>query len=261
MRILFTALTFLMFTFPALAGMPVNYQDGNVELQGYVAAPETNVETAPIVMIVHQWKGLGDYEKKRADMLADLGYVAFAIDMYGEGIRPETTEAAGKESGKYKNNPDLARGRLSAALTAARNLNIGDENQIAVMGYCFGGTMALELARMGADVDGVVSFHGGLGTESPAKEDSVIPEIIVHHGAADPHVPPEQVNAFMKEMEPARPDFTFYSYADAVHAFTEKEAGNDPSTGVAYNAQADQKSWARTLAFFERIFAENAKPD
>lgn len=255
MRVLFTFLFTFFFIASASAGAPITYKDGDTVLEGYVAAPENNTGTAPIVMIVHQWKGLGDYEKKRADMLADLGYVAFAIDMYGQGIRPADTEQAGAESSKYKDNPDLARSRLNAALETARNLELGNPEHIAIIGYCFGGTMALELARSGADIDGAVSFHGGLNTKKPAQQDSVKAEIEVHHGAADPHVPAEQVDAFMREMEDSGTDFAFYAYKDAVHAFTEKETGNDPSTGVAYNANADQKSWDRTLAFLNRKFS------
>ena len=255
MRILFSLILTVLFIVPAAAGVPITYQDGSTTLQGYVAAPENNRGTAPIVMIVHQWKGLGDYEKMRADELAKLGYVAFAIDMYGADIRPDTTEGAKTQSSKYKNDNQLTQSRLKAALETARGLEMGDASKIAIIGYCFGGTMALEMARMGADIDGVVSFHGGLGTDNPAKENSVIPEIEVHHGAADPHVKPEEVDAFMREMESAGTDFSFYAYKDAVHAFTEKHAGNDPSTGAAYNAHSDEKSWARLKDFLKLIFS------
>ncbi len=256
MRILLTLAFTILFTASAMAGAPISYNDGETELQGYVSAPTENAGTTPIVMIVHQWKGLGDYEKKRADMLADQGYVAFAIDMYGKDIRPETTDEAKTQSSKYKGNPDLARSRLNAALATARTLELGSPDDIAIIGYCFGGTMALKLARTGADIDGAVSFHGGLNTDKPAEKDSIKAEIEVHHGAADPHVPPEQVDAFMREMEDSGTDFAFYAYDGAVHAFTEKHAGNDPSTGAAYDANADQKSWARTLDFLKRKFAE-----
>lgn len=258
MRIFTLFSFFILLSLPltAHAGSNITYMDGKTELQGYVAAPEHNTGTAPIVMIVHQWKGLGEYEMKRADMLADQGYVAFAIDMYGKGIRPETMQQAKTESSKYKDDVYLARGRLLAALNTAKKLEIGNPQDIAIIGYCFGGTMALEMARTGADIDGVVSFHGGLGTKKPAEKDTVKAEIEVHHGSDDPHVPAEDVNTFMQEMQNAGTDFSFYAYEDAVHAFTEKHAGNDPSTGAAYNEHADKKSWARLLTFLDRKFGD-----
>ena len=195
------SLLFAVCLFIPTAAQALNYNDGDTALTGYLATPENNADKAPIIMIVHQWKGLGEYEKKRADMLADLGYVAFAIDMYGRDVRPATTEAAKTESGKYKNDLNLAHSRLQAALQTARNLNVGDPDKIAIIGYCFGGTMALEAARMGADVEGVVSFHGGLGTSRPIAENAGPPEIEVHHGAADPMVSAAEVDAFMQEIE------------------------------------------------------------
>jgi alpha-beta hydrolase superfamily lysophospholipase len=147
----FLFILMLFIVTPALAGDTVLYRDGTVVLEGYLARAET--ENAPVVLIVHQWKGLGAYEKSRADMLAAAGYNAFAIDMYGQGVRPSAPEEAGAQAGKYKNDPVLARGRLNAALDFAKALDGVDPSRIAIMGYCFGGTMALELARSGADID------------------------------------------------------------------------------------------------------------
>lgn len=242
----------MLLTPPALANSVV-YQDGDTVLEGYVALPDNTDQPAPLVLIVHQWKGLGEYEKNRADMLADKGYAAFAIDMYGQDIRPETTEDAGAESAKYKNDPALARGRLKAALAHGHTLANIDHDNIAIIGYCFGGTMALELARSGADIDGAVSFHGGLVTKAPAASDVIKAEIAVHHGADDPHVKTEEINDFMQEMNGAGIDYAFYGYKDAVHSFTERAAGDDPSTGAAYNAAADRKSWQRSLDFLDRV--------
>ncbi|MCB9990963.1 MAG: dienelactone hydrolase family protein [Rhodospirillales bacterium] len=241
---------------PAIAGENVTYQDGDTVLEGYWA-PSSCAETVPsqIVMIVHQWKGLGDYEKGRADQLAGLCYDAFAIDMYGKDIRPETREDAARQSSLYKDDPDLARNRLKAALSFARQKAGKETAPVAVMGYCFGGTMALELARSGADIKGAISFHGGLSTKKPVTEPGIITASVqVHHGAADPYVPQADVDTFMQEMDAANADWILTQYAGAVHAFTEKEAGDDPSTGVAYNEKADKRSWDATIGFLEEIF-------
>lgn len=238
----------------AKAGETITYKDGDTVLEGYLA--RTAKKDAPVVLVVHQWKGLGPYEKGRADMLAKEGYNAFAIDMYGQGVRAANIEEAGKLAGIYKGDPELARQRIAAALAHARTLENADTKRIAVMGYCFGGTMALELARSGADFDGVVSFHGGLASKAPATTQGVIkPSVLVLHGAADPFVKPDEVKTFRDEMNTARADWVFTEYAYAVHSFTEKEAGNDPGKGAAYNALADARSWTAALDFLKDVFS------
>ena len=251
------AFILMMFmTAPAFAGETLTYADDDTTLEGYLARADD--DNAPLVLIVHQWKGLGAYEKQRADKLAAAGFNAFAIDMYGKDIRPKTTEEATAESSVYKNDPVLARKRLNAALTYVRTLTGVDDSRIAIIGYCFGGTMALELARSGADILSAVSFHGGLATKStPSAPGSIKASILVHHGAADPFVPQEEVHLFMEEMNTANADWALTQYADAVHSFTEREAGNDPSKGAAYNQKADIRSWASTLDFL----AETLKPE
>lgn len=250
------ALTFIPLS--AYAGETVSYKDGNVELEGYWSASTCKTsEPAPVVLVIHQWKGLGAYEKRRSDMLADLCYNAFAVDMYGKGIRPANTNDAGKEATKYKTNSPLARQRINAALDYAKTRAGVDSSKIAAIGYCFGGTMALELARSGADIDGVVSFHGGLSTPQPlTKPDIIKASVQINHGADDPLVSAEEVNNFIKEMNTAKADWSLTSYAHAVHSFTEKEAGNDPSKGVAYNEKADIRSWANATAFLKEIFGK-----
>lgn len=238
---------------PALAGTPLLYKDGDTVLEGYFARAENTETPAPVVVIVHQWKGLGAYEKHRADMLAAKGYNAFAIDMYGQGIRPQTPEDAGREASLYKNDPALARRRLHAALETVRQMS-SIAPQIAIIGYCFGGTMALEAARAGEELSAAISFHGGLGTMAPAAENAIKPMLLVHHGADDPFVPAAEVVAFEQEMQNAHARLTFYSYPGAVHSFTEKEAGNDPAKGAAYNKDADTLSWQRSLSFLEKTF-------
>lgn len=236
------------------AAQDFTYTHDGYVLEGYVVSPNTSKYPGnrPVVLVVHQWKGLGAYEKSRAEMLAELGYIAFAVDIYGQGIRPKTQAEAAAESAKYKNNPDLARGRMRAALEAINLIANADSNKVAVIGYCFGGTMALELARSGVDFKAAVSFHGGLATEQRAMPGAVQPAIQVHHGDIDPYVTPEEVASFKQEMATAEADWHFISYSDAVHSFTEKAAGDDPSKGVAYNARADQRSWVYTLAFLSQ---------
>lgn len=237
-------------------GEAITYNHGDTTLEGYWVNSQCENETPdPLVLIVHQWKGISDHERGRADMLSKECYNAFVIDMYGQGIRPEDSNAAGAESSKYKNDPELARSRMQNAL--AFGLDKSGATQSAIMGYCFGGTMALELARSGANIEGAISFHGGLSSKAPATEDGAIKaSVLVHHGDADPHVKAEEVNAFLKEMRDVNADWYFTRYADAVHAFTQKSAGDDPSTGAAYNEKADQRSWQATLDFLDEIFAE-----
>jgi dienelactone hydrolase len=252
-----TALITLLFATPAWAGETVQYRDGDLVLEGYFAPSQCGEGKAPVVLIVHQWMGLGDYEKSRADMLAEKCYNAFAVDMYGQGVRPTTKAAAGAQSSIYKNSPAMARGRMNAALDYVRRRTDVDPTRVAAIGYCFGGTMALELARSGAPLDAAISFHGGLSSKAPVTQPGAIKAAIqVHHGADDPHVPAAEVEGFIKEMNTAEADWVFTSYADAVHAFTEKEAGNNPASGAAYNAKADRRSWAATLDFL----GENLAP-
>lgn len=243
----------------AATGHDISYRDGDTELQGYwvdaQGLPERDHKPAPVVLIVHQWKGLTDYEKSRAEQLAGLGYNAFAIDMYGKSVRPTDSAEAGKTAGIYKNDPALARRRLTAALDFARTQTGVDRDRIAVIGYCFGGAMALELARSGADIKGAVTFHGDLSTKAPAAKDAIKARVAVHHGADDPHVTQEAVDIFIKEMKAADANWTLTEYAHAVHAFTQKDAGNDPSKGAAYNADADKHSWESLVAFLKEIFA------
>lgn len=259
MRAFISFLAFLLISFPAHAGETVTYKDGDTVLEGYLAQPEFNAQEAPLVLVIHQWKGLTDYEKMRADMLAAKGYNAFSIDMYGQGVRPTTNEEAGAEAAKYKDEPDLARKRIAAALAFVNGHDALRGKPVAVTGYCFGGTMALEAARGGMDFDAFVSFHGGLSTPDPAQADVIRAPLLVHHGADDPFVPPADVAAFEREMIDAGAQMTFYAYVGAVHAFTQKEAGNDPTKGAAYNAEADVLSWERTMAFLDNILKKVAE--
>ncbi len=261
MRVIFaTVLLFLFLVAPgdARAGEPVVYHDGDTALEGYwepSACPDA--PHAPVVMIVHQWMGLTGYEKMRAGMLAKECYNAFAVDMYGQGIRPENKADAGKQAKIYKSDAALARRRIKAALDYALSRNDADTTRIAAIGYCFGGSMVLELARSGARISGIAGFHGGLSSPDPVKDkDAVKTPLTIYHGDADPNVPKEEIDAFIDEMVKAKAIFSLTRYEGAVHAFTQKDAGDDPSAGVAYNQEADEKSWASLLYFLEDVFTK-----
>lgn len=241
----------------ALHTETVEYKDGDAVLEGYlayddaVAAKETKT---PGVLVVHEWTGLGDYAKKRADLLAKLGYVAFAADIYGKGIRPQTPEEAGQEAAIYKNDRPLMRERAKAALEVLKSYNFVDSKRIAAIGYCFGGTTVLELARSGADIAGVVSFHGGLNTPVPEDAKNIKAKLLILHGRDDPYVPKEEVESFKDEMKKGNTNYQFISYGNTVHSFTNPDAGDDKSKGVAYNPAADRHSWQEMQKFFEDIF-------
>jgi len=233
----------------------VSYQDGETELQGFYAHDPDAKQTGKAVLIVHQWTGLGDNEKMRARMLAKLGYQAFALDIYGKGIRPHPP-AAGKFAGKYKGDRKLYRQRLAAGLEQLKKLSGLEEKNISAIGYCFGGTGVLEIARAGMPLAGVVSFHGGLGPAEgmTATKKTLKTKLLVLHGADDPFVSPKEVGGFHEEMAKVGADLKFVAYPGAVHAFTQKGAGNDNSKGAAYNAAADEKSWQAMQSFFDRVF-------
>ncbi|MBS1516944.1 MAG: dienelactone hydrolase family protein [Bacteroidetes bacterium] len=237
-----------------IVGMDYEYKIGGETYQGYVAYDNSIKEKVPGVLIVHQWKGLGEYEKMRAKMLAELGYVAFAVDVYGKGIRPQTPQDAGQEAGKFYADRQLFRDRITAGLNELMKMENTDKNKIAAIGYCFGGGGVLELARSGADINGVVSFHGSLKSGNPEDAKNIKCRVLVQHGAIDPYVPEEDVIGFKKEMEDAGKDYVLTEYSGAVHAFTDKSAGDDPSKGAAYNEKADKRSWQAMKTFFSEIF-------
>ena len=226
-------------------------------MEGFHAYDDSIEGKRPGILIVHQWTGLTDYEKRRARMLAELGYNVFALDIYGKGIRPQPPEA-GEYAGKYKGDRKLYRARLDAGLKVLSEHKYSDPARIAAIGYCFGGTGVLELARSGADLAGVVSFHGGLGAAEgmSAEKGGVKASVLVCHGAADPFVKPAEVESFREEMDAADADWIFISYADAVHSFTQPMAGDDPAKGAAYQKKADQRSWSHMKSFFEEIFSK-----
>jgi dienelactone hydrolase len=232
----------------------VEYKDGDTALEGFLAYDDAKSGPRPGVLVIHDWTGLQDYAKRRATMLAELGYVAFAADIYGKGVRPTEPADCAKQAGKYKGDLPLLRRRVTLGFDQLLKQKNVDAQKTAAVGYCFGGTTVLELARSGAPVAGVVSFHGGLSTTQPAAAGRVKAKVLVCQGADDPNVKPPEQAAFKEEMAKAKVNYEFISYPDAVHSFTKREAGNDKSTGNAYNEAADKKSWADMQAFFKKIF-------
>lgn len=231
----------------------VEYKSGEEVCEGLHVVDTAKTGKLPSVLIIHQWTGLSENEKMRARMLAELGYNVFAADVYGKGIRPQPP-AAGQEAGKYKSDRKLYRERMLAALDVLNKNPQTDPAKVAAIGYCFGGTGVIELARSGAMVKGVVSFHGGLDSPSPADGRNIKGKVLALHGADDPFVPAKDIAAFEKEMQDAKVEYKLVSYPGAVHAFTQKAAGNDNSKGAAYNEGADKASWEEMKAFFARIF-------
>jgi dienelactone hydrolase len=232
----------------------IEYKQGNTVLEGYLAWDDAKTGKRPGVLVVHEWTGLGPYVKKRAEMLAELGYVAFAADIYGKGVRPSTPADAAKTAAIYKDDRGLMRARAEAGLDVLKGQKLVDQNRLAAIGYCFGGTTVLELARDGADLKGVASFHGGLATPKPEDAGNIKAKILAMHGADDPYVKADEVAAFQQELRAAKVDWQFISYANAVHSFTIPDAGNDNSKGAAYNEKADKRSWEAMNQFFAEIF-------
>jgi len=237
-----------------LVSKSVEYKQGDTVLEGYSIYDNTLQGKRPGVLVVHQWKGLGEYEKRRAEMLARLGYNVFAVDIYGKGVRPANPNDAGAEAGRYKNDRALLRARVRAGLDVLTRHELTDPKHIAAVGYCFGGTTVLELARSGADVAGVVSFHGGLSSPTPGDAKNIKAKVLALHGANDPFVPATEVAAFEEEMRQGGADWQLVAYGGAVHSFTDWEAGNDASKGTAYNEKADRRSWEAMKQFFSELF-------
>ncbi len=248
---------------PSQAGIKtqiVEYKDGDTALEGYLAYDDALKGKLPTILIVHEWNGLGSYVQRRAREIAQLGYVGFAIDIYGKGMRPTTREESSKQASIYRNDRPLMRRRALAGLTEAGRFPFVDEKRIAAMGYCFGGGVVLEMARSGAALVGVVSFHGTLDTPHPEETRNVLAKILVLHGADDPATKQEQIVAFENEMRQAKTDWEMVIYGNAVHGFTNPDNGSDPSKGVAYNKEADLRSWQAMKDFFKEIFAREASP-
>ena len=232
----------------------VEYKDGDTVLKGFIAYNSKIKSKAPAVMIVHEWWGLNDYPKMRAKQLAEMGYFAFAVDMYGEGKVVTTPQEAGKLAGEVRSDIPKLRKRIVSALDFIKKDKRVDPNRVAVIGYCFGGGVALELARTGADIKGAICFHGGVNTPHPEETKDVKAKILVCLGADDKYETPADVKSFEDEMNRLNVDWQLNYYSGAVHAFTNPNAGNNPASGVAYNARADKRSFEEMKMFLKEIF-------
>ena len=235
----------------AIKSETVAYKHGRTILEGVFVYDDAAKGKRPGVLVAPAWKGVDKVSIEYAEELAELGYVAFVIDVYGKGIRPKTTEEAARESGKYKKDLPLLRGRANAGLDQLKSSKGVDGTKLGAIGFCFGGTTALELARSGADVDATVSFHGGLGTATPEDAKNIKGAVLALHGADDPYVSKEELQGFKDEMQKSGIDWQLNIYGDAVHSFTDPTAGSDKSAGAAYNKRAAERAWFAMARFFE----------
>ncbi len=233
----------------------VEYKDGDTILEGFVAYNTPAAGTKiPGVLVFPDWMGVSDHYKEIAEKLANMGYVAFVADVYGRGVRPKNADEAAKEAGKYKGDRKLFKERVTAALKQLKTHVFVDPKKIAAIGYCFGGTGVIELARSGADIAGVVSVHGGLDSPNPEEGKAIKAKILAIHGADDPFVPQKDVNAFIEEIKTGKVDWQLLILGNNVHGFTNPAAGSDKSKGVAYDVKADKRSWNAMKDFLDEIF-------
>jgi dienelactone hydrolase len=241
----------------AVVGEEVDYRSGDTVLKGYIAYDDSIRGKRPGVLVVHEWWGHNDYARHRARLLAELGYTALAVDMYGDGKQADHPDDAGKFASAVRNNMPEAEARFRAAMSLLQRHRTVDAERIAAIGYCFGGGIVLEMARRGLDLDAVVSFHGSLGTGEPAQRGRVKGRVLVLNGGADPFVSDEQITAFKQEMTQAGVDYRFISYPGAKHAFTNPGAdrfGERFGMPLAYHAEADSLSWAEMRRFLQQVF-------
>jgi dienelactone hydrolase len=240
----------------AIVEQPVTYSSGNTTMNGYFAYDSASTAKKPIVLVVHEWWGLTDYPRMRARMLAQLGYLAMAVDMYGGGKIAANPEEAQNTAMPFYKNPQEAKARLDAALAEARKHPQADTSKTAAIGYCFGGTMVLNAAKLGSDFDGVVSFHGGLEGVTPVKGQTKA-QMLILHGGADSFVPQAQVDAFRKSLDSVGARYSFKVYDNATHAFTNPDAdkkAKEFGMPIKYNGAADTASWNDMKAFLQQVF-------
>lgn len=244
-----------------IQGEEISYEAGGASLKGYMAWDANQKGPRPGVIVVHEWWGHNEYVRRRARMLAEQGYAALALDMYGDGKLAQHPEDAQKFMMEVISNADVARARFMAAYELLKKHEVTDATKVAAIGYCFGGAVVLQMARLGTDLDGVASFHGSLAAQgAPAASGAVKAKVLVLHGADDSLVPKEQVAAFKKEMDAAGVDYTFIEYAGAKHAFTNPAAtenGKKFGMPLAYDEAADKQSWAELEKFLDGLFGSS----
>ncbi len=250
------ALSFFAFSLPIMAGEEVSYSVGEKTFNGYLARPANAQGQLGGVLVVHEWWGHDDYVRRRADMLAELGYVALAVDMYGDGKLADHPKQAGEFAGEVRKNKGVAEERFRAAMNLLTSQAGVSADRIGAIGYCFGGSVVLEMARLGLPLAGVASFHGSLGGLSPVESGAVKARVLVLNGADDPFVKADQIEAFKKDMEAAGADYRFVNYAGAVHSFTNPDAterGEKFNLPLAYDKMADEQSWQAMKDMFDEV--------
>lgn len=230
----------------------VAYSDADQKLSGFISAPSKALQNKPGILILPAWMGIDDHAKESAEKLSKLGYYAFVADIYGVGNKPTNYSEAGQKAGYFKKNIQEYHKRIQLALEQLIKEG-ANPNEIVVMGYCFGGTGAIEAARTNMKVKGIVSFHGGLAKDEARKIEPITARVLVLHGADDPYESETEIKAFQNEMRTAKADWEMVYYANAVHSFTDKNAGNDNSKGAAYNEKAEKRSWKALLEFLKEV--------
>ena len=239
----------------AVQSEAIEYQDGDTKLKGYLYYDDAISGKRPGVIVVHEWWGLNDYAKHRAKMLAEMGYAAFALDMYGDNKVTTHAKDAKGWSTQITENTDAWRRRALAGLATLKASPQVDAERLAAVGYCFGGSTVMQMAYAGADLDGVVSFHGSLPTPAEGEGKQIKASVLAAHGEADTFVPADKVAAFKAALEAAKVDWEFLTYGGAVHAFSNPDAASYGIPNVAYDERADKRSWAAMQSFLKEVFA------
>ncbi|MEW6486972.1 MAG: dienelactone hydrolase family protein [Thermodesulfobacteriota bacterium] len=256
MRRLVCAALLTLLAVPALSALvaaPVEYRHGDEVLEGYLAYDDALAGKRPGILVVHEWYGLNDYTRSRTEQLARMGYVAFAADIYGKGKRADDAQGAQHLAGVFWQDQTLLRARAQAGLDQLRAHALVDRDRVVAVGYCFGGTTVLELARISAPVKGVVSFHGGLKTAQPEATAGVKPKVLVLHGADDPFIPAADIAAFQEEMRRGGADWQMVFYGGAQHSFS-NPAADGTLPGAVYEEKADRRSWEHMKVFLSELF-------
>ena len=237
----------------------INYSKQGTQFQGFVVSAKNNKKGNPGILLIHNWMGVTDETVHQAERFARLGYTVLTADIYGKGVRPQDPAAAGVQAGIYKKDRKLFRERLNLALDQLKKTEGVDATKLAVVGYCFGGTGAIELARSGAPVAAVISFHGGLDSPKTTDGTNIKGHVLALHGAIDPYVSAADVEAFENEMKANKVDYQLVKYSGTVHSFTEVGAGPDISKGAAYNENSDKRSFLAAENFLTEIFTPAKK--
>jgi len=242
-----------------IQGQEVTYRAGDTTLKGYLAYDDAISGQRPGILVVHEWWGHNEYSRQRARILAAMGYTALAVDMYGDGKQAGHPKDAGQFAGEVSNNMAAATARFEAGIALLKQHDAVNPEQLSAIGYCFGGGIVLEMARRGLDLDLVASFHGSLGTATPAAPGGVKARLLVFNGAADPFVKPEQIDAFKAEMDAAGANYRLVNYPGVKHSFTNPAAtalGERFELPLVYDLEADHRSWAAMQQVLREIYGE-----